>query len=314
MHDRKKERKDKLVMNEKDSEYILTGNEFRIVFSKRNGSITSWLFNETELISEALQPNFWRAPTDNDFGNGMEKRCAIWKEVSQQWKVNELLFDRISDSHCSISILFKFPDLDFSLLMKYDFYGSGDVVVNYNFDPGEGDFAEIPRIGMKMKVPSNFSNLGYFGRGPHENYCDRYTSAFVGIYKSSIDDQYFPYVRPQENGYKTDVRWLGLTDHQGIGLFVSGMPLISFSALHYGINDLDQGTKKNYRHTVDLKKQDFVELMIDYKQMGVGGDNSWWARPHEQYQIPAQEYSYSFRMKPLSWLDDPREIAKEKPE
>jgi beta-galactosidase len=182
--------------------------------------------------------------------------------------------------------------------VKYTVYASGIIEVTSEIDPGTSSLPEMPRFGMKMKVNKALGNLEWYGRGPHENYCDRNTAAFVGIYKSTPEEQYFPYIRPQENGYRTDTRWLTLTDHQGIGLQITGMPLFGFSALPYTIDNLDQGIKKNYKHTCDLIPADFYEVMVDYRQMGVGGDDSWGARPHSQYQIPAGKYSFSFRMTP----------------
>jgi len=243
-------------------------------------------------------PNFWRAPTDNDFGNGMDKRCAAWKEMSTQRIVKDFTVKQEGKSEITINVLFEFNDSKSQNQTSYKILASGDVEVFNEIDANEPNLPEMPRFGMKMQLSDVLENLQWLGRGPHENYQDRNTSAFVDVYESTVGEQYYPYVRPQENGYKTDTRWLVLTDHQGIGLKIAGMPLFGFSALNYSINDLDQGTKKNYRHTNDLVPGEFVELLVDYKQMGVGGDDSWWARPHKQYQIPAGKYSYSFRMSP----------------
>jgi hypothetical protein len=158
---------------------------------------------------------------------------------------------------------------------------------------------EIPRIGVRFTLPGKYENLSWFGRGPHENYCDRYTSAFVDYYESTVLEQYFPYIRPQENGYKTDTRWMKLTDDNGSGVLVDGMPQLSFSALHNPIEDFDQGTKENYKHTNDIVPKDQIYVTIDMKQMGVGGDNSWGAKPYPQYLISAGDYSFQFRMRPI---------------
>jgi beta-galactosidase len=198
-----------------------------------------------------------------------------------------------------IELVFGFPDSEIKHHTVYSFFPSGDVLVFNEMETSGMDLPEMPRFGMKIQLSDKLDRLVWLGRGPHENYQDRYTSAFVDIYESSVDEQYYPYVRPQENGYKTDTRWLALTDHQGIGLKITGKPLFSFSALPYSIDDLDQGTKKNYRHTNDLVPGDFVELMVDFKQMGLGGDDSWWARPHRQYQLLPGKYAYSFRMSPV---------------
>ncbi|MFB9055278.1 beta-galactosidase, partial [Mariniflexile ostreae] len=136
--------------------------------------------------------------------------------------------------------------------------------------------------------------VNWFGRGPHENYQDRNTAALVGDYKASVEELYFPYIRPQENGYKTDTRWVTFTNTTGNGIKVTATDLISFSAHHQYNDDFDAGDKKQQRHTTDIKKRDFVNINIDYKQMGVGGDNSWGRMPHETYQIKANNLSYSY--------------------
>jgi len=161
------------------------------------------------------------------------------------------------------------------------------------------EMPELPRFGMSMKVAGKFNELTWFGRGFHENYWDRKTSAMVGLYENTVEGEYFPYIRPQENGYKTDTRWLALQDSTGKGLMIIGEPLVSFSALNFTIEDLDQGSKKNYKHTNDLKPNDFISLNVDYKQTGVGGDDSWGARAHSQYTLHYREYEYSYIIRPL---------------
>ena len=171
---------------------------------------------------------------------------------------------------------------------------------------------ELPRYGMKIGIPGDFSNLTWYGRGPHENYWDRKTSAFIGVNQSTVEDQYFPYIRPQENGYKTDTRWLTLQDSTGKGLMFIGEPMISFSALNYSIDDLDQGTKQNYKHTNDLIPRDEVYINIDYKQTGVGGDDSWGARPHPQYTLNYCEYEYTYTIRPLKRKTDLMDLSKKR--
>ena len=151
-----------------------------------------------------------------------------------------------------------------------------------------------------MVLPGEFENMEWYGRGPHESYWDRKTSAAVDVYRGRVTDQYYPYIRPQENGNKTDVRYVALTNSEGVGLLAVGMPLLSVSALQYSIDDLDEGDNKSNRHTIDLEKRDLVFLNLDYGQMGLGGDTSWGAVIHKEYTLPAREYSYSFWMCPVS--------------
>lgn len=158
---------------------------------------------------------------------------------------------------------------------------------------------ELPRFGMRWVMPGQYDNLQWFGRGPQENYIDRNTGAFVGKYSSTAAEQYFPYIRPQENGNKTDIRWMTLTDDAGNGLLIDGLPLFSGSALNNSIEDFDQGTKSNYRHTNDIVLRDTVFVTVDLQQMGLGGDDSWGSRTHPQYVLPAADYHFTFRMIPL---------------
>ncbi|MCX6235053.1 MAG: DUF4981 domain-containing protein [Bacteroidetes bacterium] len=300
-----------LQLEEKGDNPTIRGNQFRIIFDRKTGTISSWLYNETELIKQGSLPNFWRAPTDNDFGNQMEKRCAIWKQDSYTRKVQAFDIKKISKGEIWIEVLYKLPASGATCHARYIVLATGDVYVLEEINPVAGSkLPEMPRFGMRMKIPAQFGNMKWYGRGPHENYCDRNTSAFVGQYTSTVMDQYFPYIRPQENGYKTDVRWVALTNQQGQGLLIAGLPFFSMSALPYSIEDLDQGTKQNYRHTIDLVPRDFVDVNIDFKQQGVGGIDSWGAKPLPQYQLPSQHYSFSYRMRPLTGNEDPEKVSK----
>jgi beta-galactosidase len=164
---------------------------------------------------------------------------------------------------------------------------------------------------MTMRLPRGFEYVQWYGRGPHENYWDRNTGAFVGYYQSTVTEQFVPYVSPQENGYKTDVRWVALTNKDGTGLLVVGKPLICFSALHFTIEDLT-GEKRGSLHLTDLKPGDFVVLNIDYKQTGVGGNDSWGARPLPEYTLFPGKYSYGFCLRPFSKGDDPMKLSKKR--
>jgi len=179
---------------------------------------------------------------------------------------------------------------------------SGDIIINNKFVPGSSNLPEMPRFGMMMTLPGEFENISWYGRGPHENYWDRKTGAAVGVYSGKVMDYYHPYIRPQENGNKTDVRWIALINDKGVGLLAVGMPLLSISAHHFLDKDFDPGPEKRQRHTYHVKKRDLVTLKLDYKQMGVGGDTSWGdrARPHPEYRLPVKKYSYSFILRPYA--------------
>jgi len=191
----------------------------------------------------------------------------------------------------------------------YSFIGSGDIVVGVSFKKANNDLPELPRVGMQMQIPGKFEKLEWYGRGPHENYNDRNSSAFVDLYTSTVDQQYVPYIRPQENGYKTDTRRLVLRNEDGVGLEVEGSPIFSWAALHFIHDDFESpGNLAVYRpdagtantHTTDLVRRDDVTLNIDYGQMGVGGDTSWGARTHPEYCLNDLIYNYTFTMRPVS--------------
>ncbi|MDH5405692.1 MAG: DUF4981 domain-containing protein [Candidatus Aminicenantes bacterium] len=295
----------KLTLSHTEKLAQIKGQNFTVSIDKKTGEITSFIYEGTEFIKTGPEPNFWRAPTDNDFGNGMPRRCRIWRDAGAKRKVDKVSITQITPQEVQVDIVSTLPAGDSKYYTTYTIFGSGDVVINNRFVPGSGALPEIPRVGMKMTLPGAFERISWYGRGPHESYWDRKTGAAVGVYHGSVMEQYHPYVRPQENGNKTDVRWVALINNQGMGLLAVGMPLLSISAHHFLIEDFDPGLEKRQRHTYHVKRRDLVTLNLDYKQMGVGGDDSWGARPHEEYTLPVQEYSYSFRLRPFSQKDGP---------
>jgi beta-galactosidase len=176
----------------------------------------------------------------------------------------------------------------------YSIFGSGDIIVENSFLPFM-DLPDLPRFGMQMGIKGDYDTMTWYGRGPQETYWDRKTGAAIGLFSGSVLDQIHPYIRPQECANKSDVRWLTLTDNQGVGLLLVGMPLIDVSAWTFKMEDLEKAD-----HTFNLPTRPNLTLNIDYKQMGVGGDNSWGARTHPEYCLKSQKYYYKFRIKPLS--------------
>ncbi|MCY1720001.1 DUF4981 domain-containing protein [Prolixibacteraceae bacterium Z1-6] len=285
-----------LTVNNSNSKISLVGNNFEISFSKKSGALNSYVINGWEMIESPLTPDFWRAPTDNDFGNKMQKRCLVWKEAVSGSKLESIEEKQISDDAVEVSTVHSLPAIEGTIQIKYLVSGNGQIDVNFSFKADKKDLHEIPRIGMVMQLPKAMDNLEYYGRGPWENYIDRNTAAFVGLYQSKVADQYFAYGRPQENGHKTDVRWLSLNNHTGLGFkIVANNEPIEFNALHYSTSALDEGLEKILRTPLDAEEGDFVELHIDHKMMGVGGDTSWGAKPHKPYMYYADKaYNYSF--------------------
>ncbi len=284
------------------SDLIVKAGAMKAVFDTTTGMLYSLKIDNEEMLAEPVHPGFWRAPTDNDFGNGMEKRQGIWRHAGEDVKLKWLRLLRAENGHVMVSISYFMTDVRSDLKVYYDFSGRGSLKISMEFKPGIKGLPNFPRFGMLM-VLKDADNLEYYGRGPQENYCDRNSAAFVGDYTSTVTGQYFPYIRPQENGYKTDTRWL-IAGNKKRGLFVESEQPFSFSALHIPMEMLDQITRANRKHINDVKQQKETYLHIDMKQMGVGGDDSWGSRPHKQYRIPVKEYQFSFTIKPWKSGED----------
>lgn len=288
-----------LSLSSDDAKVVITGENFSIAFDKANGEISSYEINGMELFQKGPKVNFWRPCNDNDKGSNMIKRLGIWREVSQNVKLKNLETSQEKDNLVSLIATYELSAVKSSQTVVYTINGDGAINVESSFEMGSDKLPVMPRFGMRWELPVNFDNLSYFGRGPQENYCDRNNGTFVGQYSSKVADQYFNYVRPQENGYKTQVRWFELRNENGVGLRISGAPQLGFSSLHNPIEDFDQVTHNDYRHTNDIVKKDGVFVTVDLKQMGVAGDNSWGATPYKEYLVPAQNYKFNFTIKPV---------------
>ena len=281
------------------AELTVVGENFTIQFDRSTGELSSYEVNGYELMQKGPHVNFWRPPNDNDKGSNMIGRLGIWREVSNSANLISLLSKQIEKDVVTVVAKFELKQVKGEQTVTYAIYGNGRIEIESMLELQKSKLPDLPRVGMRWELPVNFDNLTYFGRGPHENYIDRNSSAFIGIYKSKVADQYFNYVRPQENGYKTDVRWLELRNENGIGIKVKGEELLGFSALHNPIEDFDQKTHSDFRHTNDIVKRDGVYITADLKMMGVAGDNSWGARPYAAYSIPAQNHTFKFSIEPI---------------
>ena len=292
----------------------VTGEGFEVEIGKSSGAIESYKIGDKNVIARPLVPNFWRAPIDNDEGNQMPKRQGIWWQAGPQRSVQDVRAEKINDKTVRVTARSVLPAGDSDLTNTYTIYGSGDVVVESSFEP-KGELPDLPRFGMQMAMPEEFDQVAWYGRGPQESYWDRKTGAAVGVYSGPVSEQVHIYVRPQETGNKEDVRWFAVTNSDGMGLVAVGMPLLSASAWPFSMDELQAA-----RHTNDLwtatrtageRRQQLTTVNLDYKQMGLGGDNSWGARTHEEYTLPAKPYSYSFRLSPLHGTSDkPADRAK----
>ncbi|GAA5041196.1 beta-galactosidase [Marivirga lumbricoides] len=280
----------------KDSKESITvsGESFAIVFDKTSGQLTSIKNGQSEYLKEPLSFNFWRAATDNDFGNQMPKRLSVWKSSTQNQKITSVKVLEKTKYMVKVEQQVSFDSLQSLGSIIYEISGDGSLKVQVSFDYKDKDLPELPRFGVTMILSDQYKNAEWYGRGPHENYWDRKASAFVGTYQMPVEDLDFAYIRPQENGYRTDTRWLKLTDGNGKGMLIKGQPVFSFSAHHNLTSDFDAGMEKKQRHYTDIQLRELIQLNIDYHQMGVGGDDSWGARPWDKYTLKARNYSYSF--------------------
>ncbi|MBC8190951.1 MAG: DUF4981 domain-containing protein [Candidatus Marinimicrobia bacterium] len=289
-----------LEIIKKNGMLLIVGDGFSVSVGEQSGLIESYKHLETEYIESALAPQFWRAPNDNDIGNGMQNRCAVWKDMPERMQLVNLVSDKINDSQVMIEATFDNTIDSLGLVLNYVINGQGMTDISMNLKVEAESLPEIPRYGMTFKLPGSLKQVEWFGRGPHESYWDRKTSAAIGRYSSSIWDQYFPYVRPQETGNKTDVRWMAVYDEEGNGMMAYGDPLLSTAAHQYDYELLDFVSKAQRHGRTYVKPGSIVTWNIDLQQMGVGGDNSWGARPHDAYTLQAQDYSFNFRLQPFN--------------
>jgi beta-galactosidase len=283
-----------LTVEETSAEVLVSGVDFSVRFERETGTLGSFRYRDVELLRTGPRPHFWRAWTDNDRGNGMPERCAPWRAASSNWVIDGPEVERIGPAEVRIRVPGSLPDVGSSIEIVYTITGDGEVVVESSFEPGAPDLPELPRFGMQMTMADDFEFISWYGRGPHESYWDRRAGAAVGVYSGTVEEQYFEYSEPQETGNKTDVRWVSLTRPDGFGLQAVGLEPLSVSALRYTTEDMEKA-----KHRYEMERRDFVTLNIDYKQTGVGGDDSWGARTHPRYTLDARPYRYAFRLRPV---------------
>jgi beta-galactosidase len=272
------------------------GAGFSARISKATGAVESWTVDGEERLLAPLAPDFWRAPTDNDRGNGMAERHAVWRHAAERRAVREVTVRREVDGNWRVLVSLAYPEAgETTGSLIYTFSNAGQIRVAFQIEPKGDGLAAVPRVGMVTQIPAGYDRVTWLGRGPHENYADRKASAFYGRYELSAEDFFFPYVEPQETGNRTDVFWATFTDAAGKGIRVWGDPKINFSVLPYTAGELE--TRK---HPWELNRCGNRVLRLDYGQMGLAGEDSWGARPWPEYQLPpGRVYSYSFVLEPL---------------
>ena len=289
-----------VVKNNDRAYLIVEGENFQMDFKRRNGFLTRYTVNGKEMMEEGSQlvPNFWRAPTDNDFGAQLQLRYKVWK--NPELKLISLEATE-KDQMVQVDASYEIPAVGGKLELKYVINNVGEIQVTQKLIAGEKtDVSDMFRFGMKFEMPADYSTIQYYGRGPVENYSDRKYSQFIGLYNQNVCGQFYSYIRPQETGTKSDLRWWKQTTIRGTGLGFVSDDIFSASALNYTIEALDDGLEKDQRHTAEVPKSDFVNICIDKVQMGLGCINSWGALPLEQYRLPYQDYEFTFMIFPVA--------------
>ncbi|CAD0007234.1 glycoside hydrolase family 2 TIM barrel-domain containing protein [Flavobacterium chungangense] len=285
-------------IKDEKNEFVLSSADVIVKISKTTGLISNYSLKGEEYFKQYPEPNFWRAPTDNDIGNKMQIRSNVWRTAGKNTTLENIQVVE-ENGKKYVTAKLKLNDVFSDYTIKYSLNNDGALEVLSSFKKGSNPLPEMPRFGMLFVLKNNFENLDYYGRGPLENYPDRNTAAFKGIYQSKVADQYVPYTRPQENGYKTDVRWFSLLNNKGKGLEIKGLQPLGISILNNYPSDFDGGISKKNIHSSDITPKNEVVVCVDLTQRGLGGDNSWGLPPHQQYQLTQNEYSYGFVIKPI---------------
>ena len=288
-----------------DATYLIVkGDNWMVDFNKYNGFLSKYDVDGLEMIKEGAQltPNFWRAPTDNDFGAGLQRKYGVWKNPGLKLVS---LNNKNVNNQAVVEAVYDMTNVSAKLYLTYVINNAGAIKITQKMVADKNaKISPMFRFGMQLQMPKTFETIQYYGRGPGENYIDRNHSEQIGLYRQSVADQFYSYIRPQETGTKTDIRWWKQINKGGSGLkFVADAPF-SASALNYTINSLDDGDDKKQSHSPEVKQADFTNICIDKVQMGLGCVNSWGALPLEKYQVPYGDYEFTFIMTPVKHAVD----------
>jgi beta-galactosidase len=304
----------KIIITADEKNMLVSSQAVKAVFDKSTGIMKELSYGNENILHEehGFSPNFWRAPTDNDFGNGFQDRCQVWRYATKNRQVKSIKSE-MKGNEAEITVVYDLKDTKQKSIAAYQviysFAGDGTLTVKNEYDKLLSDLPETPRIGLNFQIAKAYDRMSWFGKGPYESYWDRKTGAKVGIYKGSVSDQYWAYLRPQENGNKSDVRWVSFLNSAGKGIQIAGLPTVDVSAHHQIMEDFES-IERNYvhgrdddsiknRHTIDVPLRDLISINVDYRQMGVGGDNSWGARTHPEYLLKDKKYTFTFIIKPI---------------
>lgn len=294
----------KIQNKKQEPQIVITSEKATFAFDKATGLLTKYTVDGKSLLGEGgtLKPNFWRAVTDNDMGANLQKKLAVWRNPKMTLYSITATKDKDSKgTACLVEAKYDMTEVNATLNITYKVHGNGMIEVSQAMRKAtpEEKAPDLLRFGMVMELPYGMDKSQYYGRGPVENYSDREGGQWIGIYSQTADQQFFPYIRPQETGTKCDIRWWKQTDSNGFGFKVT--PVGSFmnaSALHYNISDLDDGDEKEQRHPQDVKKSKYTQLALDLVQQGVAGTNTWGALPLEDYRVHFGDMTFKFVIKP----------------
>lgn len=292
-------------VQDNDRHYLIIGNDaFRIEFNRSNGYLTKYQIKGLDMIKEGaiLKPNFWRAPTDNDFGAHIHRKYVAWKNPEIRLKS---LKQRMENKQVIVETAYEMPGVSAKLNLTYVINNKGAIKVTQKMTTDKkAKVSNMFRFGMQMQMPRSFETIEYYGRGPIENYIDRNHCTDLGIYRQSVTEQFYSYIRPQENGTKTDIRWWRMINKAGNGIEVVAASPFSASALHYTIESLDEGWSKQQGHSPEVEEADLTNLCIDKIQAGLGCVNSWGSIALPEYQVPYQDYEFTFILSPIQHCID----------
>lgn len=312
-------------LTQSGDQIVVSGPGFSSIINRKTGLLVSLKTGETELLEAPLGPHFWRAPVDNDRGSGMaggmvgagagksvsELGMAIWRTAHRSLEVLKIDVSQPGPGKVVIAIDGVIADVKCHYHLKWTILGSGEIQVDSRLDaPTTGTIAELPRFGMQTTLRAGFDNLTWYGKGPQETYWDR-QDARVGLYGGKVKDQFFDYIKVQETGNKEAVRWLTLTDNTGKGILAIGDPILSANAMHYTTEEITIVTQFENHYPYQLAQRDTITLNLDYKQRGLGGDNSWGNIPHDEFRMTKPPYNYSYRLKVLSGGENVLSLAKQ---
>ena len=291
----------KIEVEETNSYVKVSAERMSVTIGKKTGMIDYLDVDGEPMLKfrESMTPEFWRAPTDNDYGASLQKKMRVWKKPQMNLKS----FDK-SESKDSVVLTanFEMPEVKAELMLRYRINAAGEVAVTEKMTTDkEAKVADLFRYGMQLQMPASFSKLEYYGRGPEENYIDRHSSSFIGKYEANVKDEYYPYVRPQESGNHTDIRYFSIFNPTtGKGITFEGYAPMECSAIPYLVEDLDAGIEKEHawgQHSGDLVEKGLVQLHIQQRQFGLGCIDSWGSSPMEKYRMHYQDRCFSFVIK-----------------